>query len=258
MNVRRIVGLLLLMAIVFLSVMTTPALADIGLTATRSISVADAEPEDTFTVTVELECSGPSTDHLVSMQTTETLPSGWIFAEMDNAGYGTPTPIGDSYTWQAVAQEMYPEDTVTYVYNITIPSGEESGAKSITGEANAFSFDAEIIVGGAVSGDSSITVMGSASSGNADISDEPSSSNSSSTSTSTFTTESISEGNVEVNEEGSSIDSIIGKGSAEELPNSDVSEADVQHPDSETKLPVFDLMLAVVGLLMSVYLCKRY
>ncbi|WP_135609492.1 PQQ-binding-like beta-propeller repeat protein [Methanococcoides sp. AM1] len=160
MNVKRTISLLLLMVIVYLTVMATPALADIGLTATRSISVTDAEPGDTFTVTVELECTGSSTDHLVSMQTTETLPSGWIFAEVDNAGYGSPTPIGDSYTWQAVAQEISPGDTVTYVYTVTIPSGEGPGAKSITGEANAFAFDAEILVGGAVTGDSTVEIIG--------------------------------------------------------------------------------------------------
>jgi PKD repeat protein len=160
MNVKRTTGLLLLMAMVSLTAMATPALADIGLIATRDISVTDTAPGDTFTVTVELECTdNTSTDHLVSMQTTETLPAGWIFTDVDNAGYGQPDLMDGSYIWQSVFQEMFPGDTITYVYNVTVPAGESSGVKSITGKATAYSFDGEIRVGGTTVGDTDVTIM---------------------------------------------------------------------------------------------------
>ncbi|WP_135609498.1 nitrous oxide reductase family maturation protein NosD [Methanococcoides sp. AM1] len=160
MNVNRTFGLLLMVAIVAVTALATPALADIGLTSDRSISVTEAAPGDTFTVTVSMECTDfTSTDHLTAMAVTEILPSGWIFTEVDSTGYGSPTVIGDSYTWQAVAQEMVPGDIVTFVYDVTIPAGESGGVQSISGTSSAWTFDSEVYLSGTTLGDTDVNVL---------------------------------------------------------------------------------------------------
>jgi hypothetical protein len=56
-----------------------------------------------------------------------------------------------------------------------------------------------------------------------------------------------------VNEEESNVDPVIDEEPVENLANAEVSQDDVQYQDSEPKTPGFELIFAVVGLLMSVY-----
>ncbi|WP_135606004.1 hypothetical protein [Methanococcoides sp. NM1] len=144
MNVNRTLGLLLMVAIVAVTALVTPALADVNLIADRTVPVTDVAPGDTFTVTVDLECTGTD-DYFVGMGLEETIPFGWTVTENQSAGYAFSV-IGDTASWIASGPELHPGDIHTITYDVTVNSLEIAGLKTISGSASAYTFVGEAYV----------------------------------------------------------------------------------------------------------------
>ncbi|MDI3485792.1 MAG: hypothetical protein PWQ51_358 [Methanolobus sp.] len=168
MNMKRTLGLLLLMAMVSIAAMATPAVAEeLDLSSTRSISTTEVEAGDTFTVTVVMECTGDnSSDGLTGMQLEETLPYGWTVTENDSSftSFSDQMPV---FTWQDTVREMGPGDTLTIIYDVTVPDLAEANDYSIAGNATAGrNSQADLnpipLVGGVIGGATTITVTAAA------------------------------------------------------------------------------------------------
>ena len=136
MNVKRIFRLLLLVAIVTITAMATPALAeDMNLTAVRSLSTTDVHPGDTFTVTVVLECTG-SGDVILYPGFDEEVPYGWtITTNVTPSGYaGVVVNSGAGCGWQEeTGTPMSSGESRTFVYDVTVNSLETEGDFTISG-----------------------------------------------------------------------------------------------------------------------------
>jgi hypothetical protein len=235
--------------VIALSLMSAPALAGEGITSGRDISKDTVSAGDSFIVTVGLSSTGSYEGPAID----EDLPAGWTVSMVQDGGAIFKESTHE-WIWTA---PILPGDSRNLVYEVTVPSNEKEGIYNIHGKASVRASSGNILSIPIV-GDNTITVTGSSSSGNTDDPEYSSSGISSSTGTSTSPTETILEDTVEVNEEESNVDPVIEEEPVEKLANAEVSQDDVQYQDSEPKTPGFELIFAVVGLLMSVYLSKRH
>jgi hypothetical protein len=238
--------------VIALSLMSVPALAGDEISCSRDISTDSVSAGDTFAVTVVLSSTGAYSCPVIN----EELPAGWTVNTVQDGGAIFKE---STFEWMWLAS-IIPGESKTLVYEVTIPSNEKEGSYNINGEASVSETvidengdDEPPRISIPISGDNTIIVTGSSSSENTNDYNVPSS-----TETSTSSIETISEGALEVSEEENDADSIIEDESTEEVATDEGSSTDVQYQDSEPETPGFELIFAVIGLLMSVYLSKRY
>ncbi|WP_305063825.1 PGF-CTERM sorting domain-containing protein [Methanococcoides sp.] len=238
--------------VIALSLMSAPVLAGEGITGSRDISKDTVNAGDTFSVTIVLSSTGSYAAPTIN----ENLPAAWTVSTVQGEGAVFKE---SNFEWMWFGF-INPGESKTLVYEVRVPSNEKEGSYNIDGEVsvsetvineNGDEEPHSILV--PISGDNTINVAGSSSSESTNDPKDPSS-----TETSTSSIETISEGALEVSEEENDADPIIENESAEEVATDEGSSTDVQYQDSEPKTPGFELIFAVIGLLMSVYLSKRY
>lgn len=240
-----------------LSLMSAPALAGEGITSSRDISKDTVSAGDTFSVTVVLSSTGSYTASLID----EDLPAGWNVGTVQAGG---AIFRESTFEWVWLGR-ILPGESNTLVYEVTVPSNEKEGSYNIDGETsvsetviNENGEEESHIISIPISGDNTINVIGSSFSESTNDPDNTSSGISSSTGTSTSSIETVSEDVVELIEEENDADSIIEDESAEEVATDEVSQSDVQNQDSEPKTPGFEMILAVSGVLMAVYMARKH
>ncbi|WP_135609483.1 PGF-CTERM sorting domain-containing protein [Methanococcoides sp. AM1] len=227
--------------------MSSPALADEGITVGRDISEDTVSAGDSFIVTVSLS----STDSYKAPMIDEDLPEGWTVSMVQDNGALFKESTHE-WMWSG---HILPGESRDLVYEVTVPSSEKAGTYIIHGKASFYTSSDEYI-SVPIIGDDTITITGSSSSGNTGNTDDSSSTVSSLTDTSTSSAEIIPEESVEVNKEESNVDPVTGGEPVGELENTEVSRDDVQSQDSEPNTPGFELIMAVSGLLMSLFCVK--
>nr|WP_321498728.1 PGF-pre-PGF domain-containing protein [uncultured Methanolobus sp.] len=152
-----------LLSLLILFLCGTNALGSDEITATRSISDTSVDAGDTFTVTVELYFNG----NVDAPDVRETIPSSWIISEVDFNDF-TYTDE-NSATWVMIG-DVNQGETLTIVYDVTVPESISDGIYSISGITSFIDPDVPVVGGGLgrieipITGDTQITVGESSSS----------------------------------------------------------------------------------------------
>lgn len=146
--------LVILAALVCTMIFVSPALADADLTGDRTISDSTVQAGDTFRVTMTMTCVGDA--DISAPAIDEDVPSGWTVTEVDS---GYMIYKSSTIEWIYLGS-LSPSETMTVVYDVTVPSSATAGTYSISGEVSGIEDVGGNIVyrTSTIAGDSVITV----------------------------------------------------------------------------------------------------
>ncbi|WP_407282501.1 hypothetical protein V7O61_05400 [Methanolobus sp. WCC1] len=135
-------------------IFVSPALADADLTGDRTISDSTVQAGDTFRVTMTMTCVGDA--DISAPAIDEDVPSGWTVTEVDS---GYMIYKSSTIEWIYLGS-LSPSETMTVVYDVTVPSSATAGTYSISGEVSGIEDVGGNIVyrTSTIAGDSVITV----------------------------------------------------------------------------------------------------
>jgi hypothetical protein len=122
---------ILLMSLVLLAVLASPAMANSNVTGVRTINTSILEAGDSFRVTVEMTIVGDNS--LTGFGIAESLPSGWAVTAVDNGGMDKSSQESQ---WVSSAEKS-PGESFTVIYDVTVPSGTTAATYSVSGTVEA-------------------------------------------------------------------------------------------------------------------------
>jgi hypothetical protein len=137
---------LVISALLLIPLLTTTALADGELTATRVISDSTVEPGDVFAVTLTLD----AIDNVQASALDEDHPAGWNVTPV-NKYYGSFKDNTTEWIWSI---ELLSGESLTLMYNVTVPTDAVSGVYNITGVVSAHEFGPYV-----TEGDNTVTIL---------------------------------------------------------------------------------------------------
>lgn len=122
--------LITLAALACMMIFVSPALADASLTGDRTISDITVQAGDTFRVTTTATCVGDA--DIFSSLIDEDIPSGWTVSVVDSDGM----VYKSSTTEWILIGTLSPTETLTVVYDVTVPTTATAGTYTIYGEVS--------------------------------------------------------------------------------------------------------------------------
>jgi hypothetical protein len=136
---------LVISALLLIPLLTTTALADGELTATRVISDSTVEPGDVFAVTLTLD----AIDNVQAPALNEDHPAGWNVRQVDNY-FGTFKENTTEWIW---SMELLSGNSLIVKYNVTVPADAVPGVYDIAGVVSVHEFGPHV-----TEGDNTVTI----------------------------------------------------------------------------------------------------
>jgi hypothetical protein len=122
--------LVILAALACMMIFVSPALADATLTGSRTISDSTVQAGDTFRVTTTVTCVGDA--DIFAPLIDEDVPSSWTVSVVDSDGM----IYKSSTTEWILIGTLSPTETLTVVYDVTVPTTATAGTYTIYGEVS--------------------------------------------------------------------------------------------------------------------------